>query len=1083
MIMARATPRIQGTILHQPGQTTALIEVGTPAWFTWLEQATTFAFTDAAGSFTARKERSGRSGFYWKAYRMRGGTLHRAYLGKSSELTLARLQAAAQELAERTRAAGTHPNNPELLQHDHAVGSQSTALVATLLAAKLDLPRAPANVIGRAQLVDRLNLGLRGRLTLLSAPAGFGKTTLLATWLSRRLETRDWRLAESSLASSLQPLVPQVAWVALDAEDNDPARFWSYIIGALAGACPSLGAAAVPARIADQASIGAMLTDLLNALGQLTCETLLVLDDYHLIEATAIHQGLALLIERLPRQLHLVIATRSDPPLPLTRLRARGELTELRAPDLRFTLDETAAFLIEQRGLALAADDLAKLHAHTEGWAAGLQLAAVAARGCGNLAAFVAAFNGSNRFVMGYLVDEVLARLPAQLQDFVLRTSILDRMCGALCDTVLGIENEELRIENMAIGHDHSQFSILNSQLFLEELERANLFVVALDDQRMWYRYQHLFVEAAHERLRATTTPADVAMLHTRASAWYEQQSARERRPYLCEAIRHALAARDWERSARLLEQHGLLLATDGLQQTVCGWLETIPDQVIVARPMLCLYHAVILMFLGRLDAAEARLREAERGIGAGTPHDQALGVLAQIVLARANLARCVGDLDRCVALSRQVLLLSAATPTIAHAGALLNLARAYHLSGDAGPAAERLAEEAIVLMRASGNRAGTLASVVNLAQLRVRQGQLRAAAQNYAQAAELKSAHVDGQLLIGGPGYHFGLGELLREQNDLDGAEDQLKRGMEGVCADLIVDADVVALGHQALARLRLARGDGVGARATLESFAQLARQRAFVPRLLRRGAALRAQLALWQGDLAAAVRWADTSGLDCSDGVHYPDELEYLTLARVRIAMGRADPTSGHIAVALELLDRLLVAADAGARVESTIEILLVRALAMQALGNLSSALVSLARALLLAAPAGYIRIFVDEGAPMVELLRAAYARGIAPEYVEQLLAAFGELNIENTELRNRASERDSFQFSILNSQFDSLTTRELEVVRLMAEGASNRMIAERLTLSVGTVKRYANNIFSKLDVQSRTQAIAKARALRLL
>jgi LuxR family maltose regulon positive regulatory protein len=417
----------------------------------------------------------------------------------------------------------------------------------------------------------------------------------------------------------------------------------------------------------------------------------------------------------------------------------------------------------------------------------------------------------------------------------------------------------------------------------------------------------------------------------------------------------------------------------------------------------------------------------------------------------------------------------------IAHAGAMLNLARAYQLNGDAGPAAEQLAEEAITLMRAAGNRAGTLASVGNLAQLRMRQGQRRVAAQIYAHAAELTLTQPDSPLLIGGSAYHVGLGELLREQNDLDAAEDHLRRGIERVAEELMVDADVVALGYLTLARILQARGDGAGALATLEAFLQLARRRAFVPRLLRRGMALRAQLALWQGDLAAAVHWADMSGLDCTDGVNYPQEPEYLTLARVRIAMGRADSTSGHIPVALELLDRLLVAAEAGARAESIIEILLVRALAMQALGNQPGALVSLARALLLAAPEGYIRIFVDEGAPMLELLRAAHARGIAPAYVEQLLAAFPDWRLQIADCR--LEPKQSAICNLQSAMLEALTTRELEVVRLMAEGASNRTIAERLTLSVGTVKRYANNIFSKLDVQSRTQAIAKARALRLL
>ncbi|HEU5099148.1 MAG TPA: LuxR C-terminal-related transcriptional regulator, partial [Roseiflexaceae bacterium] len=901
--------------------------------------------------------------------------------------------------------------------------------------------------------------------------------SLLAEWLAARAEGGGSRPERATATLSPQSSIPStgVAWLSLDAQDNDPARFWSYLIAALAGACPGLGETLAPAPLAGAASIDALLAELLNRLSSLACDILLVLDDYHLIEAPAIHQGLALLVERLPRRLRLVIATRTDPRLPLTRLRARGELTELRAADLRFTLDETAAFLAG-RDLALLAGDAARLQAHVEGWPAGLQLAAAAARGRADLGDFVARFDGGNRFIMEYLVDEVLDHLTPQLRQFVLHTSILDRLCGPLCDDIMH--------ERPTMKDERDAALVLGpSSLVLEELERANLFVVPLDNQPTWYRYHRLFAEAARERLRATMSAAEMSRLHARASAWYEQQSAGARGLYRCEAIGHALLAEDWDRSVRLIEQHGLLLATGGMQQKVCGWIEAIPEPLLLARPLLCLYHALILMFLARLDAAEARLRDAERAIEPGTPHDRALAILGQIALARANLARSVGDLDRCVALSRHVLLVASTTPTIAHAGAMLNLARSYHVSGDAGPATEQICEEAIALMRASGNQAGTLASLLNLAQLRRLQGRMRAGAQIYAQAAQLIAAQADGQLLVGCPGYHFGQGDLLREQNDLDGAEAQIQRGMECACQELAVDGDVVAQGYLALARLHQARGDGKGALATVESFMERARQRAFVPRLLRRAAALRVQLWLWQGDRAAAMRWAETSGLGCGDGVSYAQECEYLALARVRIALGRADADDNHIHVALELLDRLLTAADAGARTESMIEILLIRALGMQALGKHSSALVSLARALVLAAPEGYVRVFVDEGAPMLVLLRAGYARGIAPEYVEQLLSAFRELNIENAELRSPISERHAFQFSILNSQFDSLTARELEVVRLMAEGASNRDIAARLTLSVGTVKRYANNIFSKLDVQSRTQAIARAHALRLL
>jgi ATP/maltotriose-dependent transcriptional regulator MalT len=839
--------------------------------------------------------------------------------------------------------------------------------------------------------------------------------------------------------------------------------------------------------------IEAVLTPLLNTLSTLPADALLVLDDYHVIDAPPIHRALVFLLDHLPPRLHLMILTRTDPPLSLTRLRARGQLTELRAADLRFTPEEAAAFLRDARDIPLSTDQIAALDAHTEGWIAGLQLAALAMRDHRNVDQFIAAFTGSNRFVVDYLADEVVDRLPAHLRSFLLQTSILDRMCGPLCDAVLGIENVELRIEKNSIEAGLSQFSIFNSQLaqqqaysqlLLDELEQANLFLVALDDQRQWYRYHHLFAEVLRHRLSSDASAAAVAALHRRAAEWFEQQGT------IAEAIQHALLAPDLERAAGLIEVGGAIMATQGQVHTVLGWLRALPEPLVRAHPVLCIIHAATLIYTNRLADARARLADAERWAQADAPADQARGVLGQVATLRGNIARTVGDLVGCVALARQALDLLPETEVfdagplmrIGRTGALVDASYEFLVSGDASPAAERRIATAITTARAVGNLFAILRSICLLARLQIFQGRLRAAAATYGEATRLVPGHSKLQTLVNSAAYYFGMGELQHEWNDLDGAERYLTQGIELARGMLIVDAQLVARGYLTMAQLQQARGENADALATLDAFVQLVRQRGFTPDLIACAEALRGRMALAQGDLRAASGWAETSGLRADDAPHYPREDEYLTLARLLIAQGRADTGSDHLHTALRLLDRLLAAAEAVARTGSAIEIHILRTLALHAQGDLGGALGAITRALALAEPEGYIRIFVDEGAPLAALLHEARQRQIAPKYVSRLLTAFGELRIENEELR-KASSTPSSQFSILNSQFEVLTDREREVLGLLVAGASNREIALKLILSLGTVKKHINIIFGKLGVQSRTQVIAKARELQLL
>jgi LuxR family maltose regulon positive regulatory protein len=981
---------------------------------------------------------------------------------------------------------------PPLRSIEAVATSQPPA--APLLATKLYAPAIRPGQIRRPRLTERLNEALRSKLTLIAAPAGFGKTTLVSEWLSSNDERRMMNDEPGSHRSSFIAHRFQAAWVSLDRSDNDPPQFWTYVIAALDGLRPGIGASTLALlRALQPAPIEAVLTPLLNAISALPADAVLVLDDYHVIDAPPIHKALVFLLDHLPPRLHLIIATRTDPPLPLTRLRARGQLTELRAVDLRFTPEEAAAFLLEARGIALAGDQIAALDAHTEGWIAGLQLAALAMRDHSDVDHFITAFTGSNRFVVDYLADEVVDRLPAHLRSFLLQTAILDRMCGPLCDAVLGITmNDERTTMSRAtsdavsslIAH-RSSFGDSYSQLILDELEHTNLFLVALDDKRQWYRYHHLFAEVLRHRLSSDASTSAVAALHRRAAEWFEQQG------WMAEAIRHAFLAHDLDRVARLIERAGAALATQGQVQTVLGWLRALPDPLIRAHPVLCIIHAATLMYTNQIADAQARLADAERWAQADTHAEQARGILGQVATLRGNIARFAGDLAGCVALARQALGLLPEAEVFAHAGPLMRIGRTgalvdasydFLVSGDASPAAEQRITTAIANARAVGNLFATLRSICLLARLQIIQGRLRAAAATYGEAAQVAPGPSKLQTLVNSAAYYFGMGELQHEWNDLGSAERYLAQGLELVRGMLIVDAQLAARGYLSMAQLQQVCGDRAGSQATLKAFMHLASQRGFARDLVAPAEALRARLALAQGDLSAASQWAETSGLEIDDQPRYPREDEYLTLARVLIAQGRADPGGERLPAALRLLGRLLVAADAGARIGSAIKIHILRALALEAHGDLDRALRALGRALALAEPEGYLRSFVDEGAPLIALLREAHRRQIASRYSAQILAASGKAESEKPKAENadRAVSAFSSQLSALP---EALTDREREVLGLLAGGASNREIALKLVLSLGTVKKHINNIFGKLDVQSRTQAINRARELQLL
>jgi LuxR family maltose regulon positive regulatory protein len=940
--MARTTARLDGATLVLPERDASPITVDTAAWFAWLEHATTFAFRGPSGRFTARKERQARGGAYWKAYRTSHGTLHRVYLGKAQDLTLDRLNQAA-----ATLAAALTPAAPLPAVRTAARPALATALSTNLLATKLFVPSTRANLVVRPRLFERVEAGLQQKLTLIAAPAGFGKTTLLSAW-------------RATAAGSALPF----GWVSLDSADNDPLRFWSYVITALDTLAPGVGTTALALLQSPQPPpLEAVLTSVLNAFSAASAvppvrDSALILDDYHVITAPAIHDTLALFLEYLPPQLHLVILTRADPALPLARLRARGTVTELHASDLRFTPQEGAAFLNQVMGLSLNRADLAALEARTEGWVAGLQLAALAMRDHQDRSGFIRSFGGSNRYIVDYLAAEVFASQPAHIQTFLLQTAILDRMCGPLCDGVLGITmNDEHGTMNSTtpkrdssfIVH-HSSFGDSYSQLILDHLERGNLFVVPLDDEREWYRYHHLFADVLRHRLTSGVSAETVTSLHRRASVWYERQGL------VAEAVQHALTAADEARVADLIEQHGLRIIVGGQVPTVLGWLSALPDTLIRARPLLCTIHALALLFTNQLAAAEARIQDAERSIQPETPGDQVQLIQGRAAAIHANIARYTGDLAGCVAFAHEVLRLLPESETIARTIALLHVARAFRVSGDVRHEAERRAIAVIAPFQAAQNLLGRLAAITNLARLQLLQGRLHAAAATYREMSEIAS-RPDEPLLLEGPAYYAGMGAVLCEWNDLDAAEWHLAQAMQQLVGRLVMDAEDVALGYLALARLQQARGKHATAQLTLETYTDLARQRGFVAHLIARGEAAQAQLALAQGNLAAAVAWANASGTPGGDGaaddLPFAREAEYLILARVWIAQAGA-----WLQQAVELLDRLLEDAEAKARTGSVVEILSVRALAQWRQETHSDALLTLERALRLAAPEGLVR-----------------------------------------------------------------------------------------------------------------------------
>jgi LuxR family maltose regulon positive regulatory protein len=917
-------------------------------------------------------------------------------------------------------------------------------MLPPLLVTKLFVPPPRPGVVLRPNLIKRLNEGLSvGRkLTLISAPAGFGKTTLISEWV----------------ATCGRP----VAWLSLDAGDNDPACFLTYLIAALQTIAPKIGEGVLGALSATQNQpppIESLLTTLINELTSISEDIILVLDDYHVIEAQPLNQALTFLVEHLPPQLHLVIATREDPPLPLARWRVRGQLTELRAADLRFTTAEAAEFLNQVMVLNLSAEDIVALENRTEGWIAGLQLAAISMQGNKDTENFIRSFTGSHHFVLDYLLEEVLQHQSKSVQTFLLNTSILDRLYGPLCDAVMG-------------------YPSASGQETLEYLERANLFIVPLDDARCWYRYHHLFADLLLQRLHRSTNSSipekekGVAELHQRASQWFEKNGDK------FNAFQHAIAAMDRSRAAGLAEMTWKEM--DGTFQSAAwlGWTKKLPEEIIRVRPVLCAQIAQSLADNGDAEASESRLHDAERWLKGSSDgsvivdEEQFRALPSMIALARAYNAQALGRLDDARKYAELALQLIPEEDFFRRAQATITLEITHWTSGDL-ESARRAMGDWMKNMEQTGNFKFVIVSAFAVADMLLGLGRLAEAERVYQDALHLVAQHaLEAEHITAH--HHLGLSSIYHQWGDDTLADHHLKRA-----AELGPQTTLVEWPHRwhvAQAQMKEAAGDLETALAILDEAKRVYIQSALPD--LRPIAALKARIYLKQGRPDKARAWAAERRLSMADEVSYLHEFEYLTLARLEIANPLVNA----------LLVRLLQAAETQKRQGSALDILLVQALAHEAQGNRLQALAAFKQALSVAEPEHYISIFVDEGEPMRKLIadfRLSIERQMSKSaptqlaYTDKLLAAF---ILPATALKSAALHHKTDLIG-KSGMIEPLSEREMDVLKLLRSELSGPEIAQQLIVSPNTLHTHTKSIYNKLGVNNRRAAVRRAEELDLI
>ena len=904
-----------------------------------------------------------------------------------------------------------------------------------LLATKLHVPGSRAGLVPRPRLTERLDEGLERGLMLVCAPAGYGKTVLLADWARR----------------SQYP----AGWLSLDAGDNDPARFWRHTLGALDRARPGVAdrmgpLLGPPAPASFEPLVMALINEL--TVPSDDRELLLVLDDYHVIGAQPVHESLGFLLEHRPAGICVVLASRSDPPLALARLRARGQLAELRAGELRFTAGEAAALLQQVAagpGGALPDAALAALAERTEGWAAGLQLAGLSLRGQADVGGFVSAFTGSHRYVLDFLAEEVLERQSEQVRAFLLETSVLERLSGQLCDAVTG-----------RVG----------SQALLERVERAGLFLVPLDEVRGWWRYHHLFADLLRARLQ-DQQPGRVAQLHRNAAAWCEERGLAD------DAIGHAVAAGDTTWAARLIERHfDTVYSVRGEGATIQRWLSALPADLIPSRPRLLLAQGLLAAWSGRAEAVEPLLDAAERAsAGAGEePFEPTVGragsmlvnVPALIALHRASLAQLRGDAEGTAAFAERALAELGEGERLLDSVARWDLGVTQWLRGQLAEA-ERTFVSSIASWRPAVELTVTAWSHYELGQVQRGLGHLEAAVRTCQQALEF-TAMPGRPPPTAGPAY-VGLGEVAYQRNEMEIALQHVTKGI-ALCRQFVYSPPLAA-GLATLAWIRQATGDRAAA---LDAMGEAGQASLGPPGLFNPVPAQRARLLLAQGDLAEAARWTSECGLTADDELDYPREPGHLVLTRVLLAQGQ--PTQ-----ALALLDRLHAAAAAQDRTGSLIEIGALHALALAASGQEAAAVAALAGALTLAWPQGYVRVFADEGPPMFALLSRLIAAQRAEDAARRV--PLGCLARLQHTFNAEHPVPDHGRATAPQGIVEPLTSRELEVLEMLAAGRSNQAIAGQLVVTLNTVKKHVSHVLGKLGAASRTEAVARARQLGLV
>ncbi|HEX9070251.1 MAG TPA: LuxR C-terminal-related transcriptional regulator [Ktedonobacterales bacterium] len=1022
--MTRLTPHVRHGALIPRAPQQAPILVGSPDWQHWLAGATIFHFSHPDGDFTARKEARRQGASYWKAYRASGGALVRAYLGKDERLSLARLEETAALLSRRAQAH-TNTRMVPSLPVDRAHTPQDA-----IVAAKVRYPRLGEQLVHRARMDDALNAVKPGQVSVVSAPMGYGKTTTLAQWLAMQH-------------------VP-AAWVTLDPDDNDPGRFFRVLAAALESALPGtskpLAAALSSPQPLDAKALVAVMVEALDAS---RTPLILVLDDYHAITSQNIHDGLMYLIQHMPAAARVIIASRTKLPFSLARARAHGHVHELSADDLRFTPAEVTRFCAQTPGMSLVAEQAARLADATEGWVAALQLAGLSMRqGIEAEALFEAFEEGGHAALVDYLLDEVVRLQPPEVQHFLLATSILDRFTAHLCERLIAEGPESI---TSAGG---------TGQRMLDQLEHSNLFLVRLDEERQWYRYHHLFSQVLRARLELEW-PDRIAHLHLTAADWLRSHGLPS------EAIQHLLAAREYPSAAQLIAETGQSLLRSGETSTLHHWLDALPQDIVEGSFMLCLLRAWLMVRVGEVDHAEEWLGAAERATQAdalssksqqGETPEQRSGEVAAV---RAHIEAFRGNTLAIIHHARWAL--QALPRDALHLRSLsaFNLATALWLESDYQGATIAL-NQAQAWAAVVADSYVSLLSIGMLAQLEIVQGRRRAAVRTSRAAVRL-AEQGDASLLAAGFVY-VGMGQSLYEWNELTGAALYCSRAAD--IGERLHSADLLVYAYTVMAQVAQARGeDAVDLLERAAAQARLAGPRSWIAAIM---VGQQTRVAIQLGQLSALEHFTRPGVQD------YVAAYDRLTSARLLLSHG------SHAAALGLLSEHLKQALGAGA-MGMVIETRLLIALAYQSLGNLPAAYEALEHALVLAEPEGYVRLIVDEGAPIAQLLANLLARlhgshegehgRVSEAYLRRLLGAGAPGTAWYA-----ASGTSGPSASVTP---EALSEREREILCLVADGYSNAEIAHELVVATNTIKWHMTNIYGKLGVHRRTSAALWARA----